>query len=109
MSSTFKSRLVNNTDFSRFGIELAPEVVRADGNVRNLAWRICNAKRVLVGDLSNPNRVLKLIDYNRPLTACPGQMEQPPPSKGKSKLHALPVCFSLHSADIRASLYTLTY
>ncbi|OJJ37517.1 hypothetical protein ASPWEDRAFT_26893 [Aspergillus wentii DTO 134E9] len=30
-----------------FGIELAPEVVRADGNVRNLAWRICNAKRVL--------------------------------------------------------------
>ncbi|PGG95640.1 phosphatidylethanolamine N-methyltransferase [Polytolypa hystricis UAMH7299] len=30
-----------------FGIEFAPEVVRADGNVRNLAWRICNAKRVL--------------------------------------------------------------
>ncbi|OJJ51184.1 hypothetical protein ASPZODRAFT_333962 [Penicilliopsis zonata CBS 506.65] len=30
-----------------FGIELAPEVVRADGNVRNLAWRICNAKKVL--------------------------------------------------------------
>lgn len=33
---------------SRFGIEFAPEVVRADGTVRNLAWRICNAKRVLV-------------------------------------------------------------
>ena len=33
---------------SRFGIEFAPEVVRADGNVRNLAWRICNAKKVLV-------------------------------------------------------------
>lgn len=31
-----------------FGIELAPEVVRADGNVKNLAWRICNAKKVLV-------------------------------------------------------------
>ena len=31
-----------------FGIEFAPEVVRADGNVRNLAWRICNAKKVLV-------------------------------------------------------------
>ncbi|KAI9649893.1 phosphatidylethanolamine N-methyltransferase [Ciborinia camelliae] len=31
-----------------FGIEFAPEVVRADGNVRNLAWRICNAKQVLV-------------------------------------------------------------
>ncbi|KAF7513066.1 phosphatidylethanolamine N-methyltransferase [Endocarpon pusillum] len=30
-----------------FGIELAPEVVRADGNVKNLAWRICNAKKVL--------------------------------------------------------------
>lgn len=30
-----------------FGIDFAPEVVRADGNVRNLAWRICNAKRVL--------------------------------------------------------------
>jgi phosphatidylethanolamine N-methyltransferase len=30
-----------------FGVEFAPEVVQADGNVRNLAWRICNAKRVL--------------------------------------------------------------
>jgi phosphatidylethanolamine N-methyltransferase len=38
-----------------FGIELAPEVVRADGCVRNLAWRICNAKKVLVS-----------IEYNRP-------------------------------------------
>lgn len=32
----------------RFGIEFAPEVVKADGNVHNLARRICNAKRVLV-------------------------------------------------------------
>ncbi|KAL8691950.1 MAG: hypothetical protein Q9224_004063 [Gallowayella concinna] len=32
-----------------FGIEFAPEVVQADGNVRNLAWRVCNAKKVLVG------------------------------------------------------------
>ena len=32
----------------RFGIEFAPEVVQADGNVRNLAWRVCNAKKVLV-------------------------------------------------------------
>jgi phosphatidylethanolamine N-methyltransferase len=31
-----------------FGIEFAPDVVLADGNVRNLAWRICNAKQVLV-------------------------------------------------------------
>ncbi|PQE20563.1 phosphatidylethanolamine n-methyltransferase protein [Rutstroemia sp. NJR-2017a BBW] len=30
-----------------FGVEFAPEVVRADGNVRNLAWRIANAKQVL--------------------------------------------------------------
>ncbi|SLM34003.1 phosphatidylethanolamine n-methyltransferase [Lasallia pustulata] len=33
-----------------FGIEFAPGVVQADGNVRNLAWRICNAKKVLVGN-----------------------------------------------------------
>ena len=32
----------------RFGIEFAPEVVQADGNVRNLSWRVCNAKKVLV-------------------------------------------------------------
>jgi phosphatidylethanolamine N-methyltransferase len=31
-----------------FGIEFAPGVVLADGNVKNLAWRICNAKEVLV-------------------------------------------------------------
>jgi len=30
-----------------FGIEFAPEVVQADGNVKNLAWRIVNAKMVL--------------------------------------------------------------
>ncbi|KAH7061931.1 phosphatidylethanolamine N-methyltransferase [Paraphoma chrysanthemicola] len=30
-----------------FGIEFAPEVVQADGNARNLAWRICNAKKIL--------------------------------------------------------------
>ena len=30
-----------------FGIDFAPEVVQADGNIRNLAWRICNAKKVL--------------------------------------------------------------
>jgi phosphatidylethanolamine N-methyltransferase len=31
-----------------FGIEFARGVVLADGTVRNLAWRICNAKKVLV-------------------------------------------------------------
>ncbi|KAI9731308.1 MAG: phosphatidylethanolamine N-methyltransferase [Cirrosporium novae-zelandiae] len=30
-----------------FGIEFAPEVVKADGNVKNLAWRVLNAKKVL--------------------------------------------------------------
>jgi phosphatidylethanolamine N-methyltransferase len=36
-----------------FGVEFAPEVVRADGNVKNLAWRICNAKKVLVSSLNH--------------------------------------------------------
>lgn len=31
-----------------FGIEFAPAVVPADGNVRRLAWRVSNAKQVLV-------------------------------------------------------------
>ena len=31
-----------------FGIEFAAGVVLADGNVKKLAWRICNAKKVLV-------------------------------------------------------------
>jgi phosphatidylethanolamine N-methyltransferase len=34
-----------------FGVEFAPGVVPADGNVRKLAWRICNAKQVLVSVL----------------------------------------------------------
>ena len=34
-----------------FGFEFAPAVVLADGNVRKLAWRICNAKEVLVSFL----------------------------------------------------------
>jgi phosphatidylethanolamine N-methyltransferase len=33
-----------------FGIEFAPAVVMADGNVRKLAWRIFNAKQVLVSE-----------------------------------------------------------
>jgi phosphatidylethanolamine N-methyltransferase len=31
-----------------FGVEFAPEVVQADGCVKNLAWRICTAKKALV-------------------------------------------------------------
>ncbi|KZF23264.1 phosphatidylethanolamine methyltransferase [Xylona heveae TC161] len=38
-----------------FGIEFAPEVVKADGNVRNLAWRICNAKKVLAPYSMSPS------------------------------------------------------
>jgi phosphatidylethanolamine N-methyltransferase len=38
-----------------FGIEFAPAVVPADGNVRKLSWRICNAKLVLVGVLFSPS------------------------------------------------------
>ncbi|RDW78627.1 phosphatidylethanolamine N-methyltransferase [Aspergillus mulundensis] len=41
-----------------FGVEFAPLVVRSDGNVRNLAWRICNAKRVLVSLYPNPSGTL---------------------------------------------------
>ena len=36
-----------------FGIEFAPEVVQADGKVTNLAWRIWEAKKVLVSHLRN--------------------------------------------------------
>ena len=36
-----------------FGIEFAPAVVLADGNVRKLAWRICNAKEVLVSQMQS--------------------------------------------------------
>ena len=39
--------VADDATWSRFGIELAPSVVKADGNVRNLAWRVCCAKRVL--------------------------------------------------------------
>lgn len=35
-----------------FGVDFAPEVVQADGNVRRLAWRICNAKKVLVSKIT---------------------------------------------------------
>jgi phosphatidylethanolamine N-methyltransferase len=42
-----------------FGIEFAPGVVLVDGTVRNLAWRICNAKQVLV---SGPNSLPLLVE-----------------------------------------------
>jgi phosphatidylethanolamine N-methyltransferase len=37
-----------------FGIEFAPAVVPADGSVSKLAWRICNAKQVLVSFSDHP-------------------------------------------------------
>ncbi|ROW15164.1 hypothetical protein VPNG_02940 [Cytospora leucostoma] len=47
-----------------FGIEFAPAVVPADGNVRRLAWRVCNAKQVLVSSFRICNRqdFMKLIN-----------------------------------------------
>ncbi|EON60830.1 phosphatidylethanolamine N-methyltransferase [Coniosporium apollinis CBS 100218] len=39
-----------------FGIEFAPEVVQADGSVKKLAWRICNAKKVLAPYSMSPSR-----------------------------------------------------
>lgn len=43
-----------------FGIEFAPAVVPADGNVRRLAWRVCNAKQVLV----------RIINHLEPKQTC---------------------------------------
>ena len=37
-----------------FGIEFAPEVIKADGKIENLAWRIWEAKKVLVSRRSSP-------------------------------------------------------
>lgn len=64
-----------------FGIEFAPGVVLADGNVKNLAWRICNAKQVLV---SSPLHLIPTLFCSQPgsevvadcfrhLTACPSR------------------------------------
>ena len=52
-----------------FGIEFAPEVVQADGSVKNLAWRICNAKKVLVSTLTplNPCDLLIVATVLGPL------------------------------------------
>jgi hypothetical protein len=57
--------------YSRFGIEFAPEVVQADGSVRNLAWRIFNAKKVLVCSLNGLARSEEIADplFRLP-TAC---------------------------------------
>lgn len=40
-----------------FGVEFAPGVVLADGCVRNLAWRIWNAKMVLVSSAKSSNNI----------------------------------------------------
>jgi phosphatidylethanolamine N-methyltransferase len=55
-----------------FGIEFASQVVPADGNVRKLAWRICNAKSVLVSSLAPYvwEAAELTVHTNRLLTAC---------------------------------------
>lgn len=61
VSQGFGTLIVQNGKYSKrvvyaisqmFGIEFAPGVVQADGNVKNLAWRICNAKKVLVSNIA---------------------------------------------------------
>lgn len=47
----------------RFGIEFAPEVVLADGNVRNLSWRVCNAKKVLVSNRWHYSRICLICTW----------------------------------------------
>lgn len=65
---------------------MAPEVVKADGNVLNLAWRICNAKRVLVSNVSLCNRVESPLTVSRLPIACPDQMAPPPQLTARSEL-----------------------
>jgi phosphatidylethanolamine N-methyltransferase len=52
-----------------FGIEFAPAVVLADGNVRKLAWRICNAKEVLVSCAFLKRPLLRCMSNPNPLGA----------------------------------------
>jgi phosphatidylethanolamine N-methyltransferase len=75
----FSLRIQTGTlaDEKRFGIEFAPEVVLADGSVQNLAWRICNAKKVLVSDIASIGIMMTLIF----LMQAPYSMT---PSRGRS-------------------------
>jgi phosphatidylethanolamine N-methyltransferase len=59
MDEPFGSHVQRDSKYARrvvyairnmFGVDFTPAVVSADGNVRKLAWRICNAKQVLVSD-----------------------------------------------------------
>jgi hypothetical protein len=49
----------------RFGIEFAPSVVQADGNVKKLAWRICVAKNVLVSNLDHLTKGIFFIPLHQ--------------------------------------------
>lgn len=73
---------VLTTNAYRFGIEFAGEVVKADGNVRNLAWRICNAKQVLVSSrpvLTSPLSCLgQLLLTHRTTPQAPYSMASTP-------------------------------
>lgn len=72
-----------------FGIEFAPAVVSADGNVRRLAWRICNARQVLVSlvtiypthAVSVQTIALLTYEFTRRLTPCPTLRDRRRPSR----------------------------
>lgn len=55
-----------------FGVEFAPAVVPADGNVKKLAWRVCSAKEVLVSGRPRqpPTYSIILTAKHRRLIAC---------------------------------------
>ena len=46
----------------KFGVEFDSEVVKMDGTVRNLAWRICTAKKVLVSTKKSTKMAHSLRD-----------------------------------------------
>lgn len=67
-----------------FGIEFAPQVVKADGKIENLAWRIWEAKKVLVSRVLEPRSWLDMCvitdDISRHHTQCPSRVAHRPPS-----------------------------
>jgi hypothetical protein len=87
-----------DTNGIRFGIEFAPEVVQADGNVRNLAWRICNAKKILVGFLRT--HAIDITNISRPHTACLQAVAETRPRYTSA---ALAVPLFLRQRDCRSS------
>jgi hypothetical protein len=88
----------------RFGIEFAPEVVQADGNVKNLAWRICNAKKILVSaTVLLRTRAVQLVDIvsARPRTVClqVAAGTRPPYISAALAAACTPLCSSVKEID----------